>query len=133
MNSKVAEHLTRLLKRSAPIVGDGERKWSHPSLPWTEIRDLILPVEQRHKDAAQAEEIRAAARERREASGYARGIGHESPNAVAWHPGGGYGLILLTMCRPEIDAVIAADNARRLAEYEAYRAACEQGVAVEPQ
>jgi len=34
---------------------------------------------------------------------------------------------------PQLQAIIAADNARRLAEYEAYRIAVEQGVAVPEQ
>lgn len=36
------------------------------------------------------------------------------------------------LARKEIDAIIEADNQRRVDEYEVYRLACEQGVAVPP-
>lgn len=138
MNSKTAQHLTKLYEAASPIerhtvAGETvERIWSHSSLPWDHIRDLILPIEKKRAVAAQAEEVRAAARERRCASNHYCGIGHKSPHSVEWHPYGGFSLILLDMCLPEIRAAVAADNSRRLAEYEAYRLACEQGVALPP-
>jgi hypothetical protein len=132
MNAATARHLSMLLARSKPIIRDGD-KWHHSSLSWDYIRDIIKPIETANDAAAQAEEIRAAARERRDCSHFACGIGHSSPNMVEWHQYGGYSRILLGLCSDQIDAAIAADNARRLAEYEAYRAACEQGVAVPPE
>jgi hypothetical protein len=148
MKSKCAEHLTMLLVRSAPITmalppepdvatevnRDGYRNptWSHPSLEWQEIRDIIHPIAESMLAAAQDEEIRRAARERRPASGYVCHVGYASSHSVAWHPYGGYAMILWDMCASQIATAIGADDARRLAEYEAYRQACEQGVALPP-
>ncbi len=131
MDERTAKHLTQLRHLAEPITAAEAPEWFHPWLGWEYIKNLLLPIEQRHAAAAQAEEIRAAARERRDANSYYCGIGRKSSNTASWH-GGGYGMILLAICRGEIDAAIAADDARRAREYEAYRMACEQGVALPP-
>jgi len=132
MNSETAEHLTKLLKMSSPIERMSEREWSHPYLSWEYIKNLILPIQKKYEKAAQEKEIRLAAKEKREAYSYYDGIGHKSPHSVEWHPYCGFSLILLEMCSDEIDVAIKTDNDNRMAQYEAYRLACEQGVAVPP-
>lgn len=135
MTSATARHLSRLLSRATPItLTTPEDDVAHivcGPLDWQYGRDLIDPVLRRHTAAAQAEEIRAAARERREAYAYASTVTHASTTQCRVYRHG-YAAILWEIALPEIEAVIEADNARRLAEYEAYRAACEQGVAIPP-
>jgi hypothetical protein len=132
MNNKTAMHLTKLRGLAAPIVRN-ENIWRHERLGYQYIVKLIEPVQKRYEEQAQAEEIRQAARERRDAGHYYIGVSHVGPGAVRWSDDDGLGAILLKLAIDEIDAVVSADNARRLAEYEAYRAACEQGVAIPPQ
>lgn len=132
MNKETANHLTKLFLRSAPIQRDGNQAWTHPHLSHQHMLDLIKPIEDRNREQAQQAEIRAAASERREAAGFACGICHRDAHSVAWHPYGGFAQILFAICEPEIEMAIRRDNGRRLAEYEAYRLACEQGVAVPP-
>lgn len=81
----------------------------------------------RHYPVALAEEIRAAASECRKAMA--------SPcDSLHWWPKNGNlaGIRALELARAEIELLIQHDNARRAAEYEAYRVACAQGVAVPP-
>ena len=137
MKKECAEHLTLLFRRSAPITvsyppddhKDGHRNptWTQKSLKWEDILAIIEPIALAAMPAALDEEIRAAARERREASGYACHVSYASANSVSWHPYGGFAMILWDMCRPQVEAAIAADNAVRLAKYEAYRRRANRG------
>jgi len=140
MNESTAKNLNRLRQLAEPITiefGRDGRITMRPfpqgqkSHPLVEVANAILD---RHAPAAQAAEIRAAAQERRNASTmrYRLNFVDDYPTAFVTCYEGGLGPILASMAKPELEAAVAAENARTCAEYEAYRMACAQGVAVPP-
>lgn len=148
MTTDTARHLNALRDTARPIVrvtGDdippaasayaesGAAIYHCGGLEWAQVAHLLNPILHRHDAAAQAAEIREAAAERREARTRYCGCGHACGSDYAHGPWGGCAAHVWALAEGEVEAAIAADNARRLAEYEAYRLACEQGVAVPPQ
>lgn len=134
MNRQTAEHLNHLLELSQPMkIEDGLIQ--HPAAT-KEFGERLGAIWNSHIPIAQAMAIRSAARDKAK-SEY---ICHD----VRQHCGGngkvidvcrstyGFSETVKKLAMPEIKAAIEADDARRLAEYEAYRMACEQGVALPP-
>lgn len=139
MNVQTAEHLNYLRDRARPVelssncVPTGDVLFTHGQVSaiaqsLSATIDNILAA---NESAIVAAEIRDAAHERREAS-----VLHVAFSPYWWHSHDeipwDFTRRLWIACRPQIEAAIAADNAVREAEYEAYRLACEQGVAIPP-
>ena len=156
MTKETATHLNTLRARAhTPIIlqsdGRGYRivgASRHPAADYgTEIDDLLAYVETLHVMVApQAieQEIRRAASERRDADTYTGEVLSRDDDG---EPIGGYGLlywgqvnghadhaggIALALVMDQIVAEIARHNQMAHDRYEAYRLACEQGVAVPP-
>ncbi len=135
MNEQTAKHLNHLLRKTDAVQlsvnGLAFVRRNDPT-HWAD-NDIIVPLNVIYLEilrniypVALAQEIRtAAAAKRRVCAGDKKRPLHDWLDSAAQ-------ILAVEMARPQIEAVIAADNARRLAEYEAYRAACEQGVAVPP-
>ena len=134
MTDATAHHLNRLRLLSRPIESSTNGGWPDFTCP-DDIRDNVAGIANailvRHRPAAQAAEIRAAAKEGRIAETTAAAFVRDVYGVRIRDTG----LVraLWGIAKDEVLAAFAADNARRLAEYEAYRIACEQGVAVPPQ
>ena len=144
MNIKTAHKLNRLLELSRPlalvedyIIGsvDDLGFYNSPTLEVAgeELAKKCRAVCASYTAQAVREELIDAAKERRTCY-----VGRDYSN---------YGHTLYTYTQdktninvrevhialPQLQAIIAADNARRLAEYETYRIAVEQGVAIPEQ
>jgi hypothetical protein len=124
MNKQTANHLNALLKKrdfKATVPTEAYQLF-HPATA-AKFRDAInsaLPE-------ALAREIQAAARERREAH-LANPLGEDAKyyaSSPILH-------IAAEIARPQMQAIAGAYNATTEAEYEAYRIACEQRIAVPP-
>ncbi len=139
MNKKTAEHLNRLQDLSAPVkftdrnVPKGSVLWDGSSVSdvANRLEKRIAAIIEAQIPAETAAEIREAAAERRTAD-VLHVVFHvydwRRCDAIPWY----FTKRLWAACRSQIAEVIKADNEARLAEYEAYRKACEQGVAVPP-
>jgi hypothetical protein len=141
MNNRTAQHLNELLRRtSKPITlelekaGDyGLRLAGGSDAEISAIYAYIEACRVRVEPQATAEEIRNAAAQHRIADIY---TGDTEESLTYWgqvnnhhaHAGG----IALRLCIDEIRAEITRLNAAAAEQYEAYRIACEQGVAVPP-
>jgi hypothetical protein len=145
MNEKTAARLNYLLNMTALVSFDAAtckiivdlNCWNYDakSIPST-LEPRINQIIVAHYPAAMAQEISAAAAERRIAHCFnpMESSTHKDSAISWWLPNrNNAGRIAVDMANPEINALIEADNARRKAEYERYRIACEQGVAVPPQ
>lgn len=139
MNKKTAKHLNLLRDLATPITRHDPKDCDGPDdalayFRWLNCEDLsrvVSRVYETHDAAALAAEIRAAAKDRREALVHRPSNCHHKSGEICIRSYG-YGGTIWAMSEAEIVAAFEADNARRLAEYEAYRLACEQGVAVPP-
>jgi hypothetical protein len=125
MNAKTANRLNALLYEAKPIPRPLPDDYEIP------LKDLTRPLVLAAMQQAQREEIIAAAKQKRQA--WADELcdpncGYQNISRFSDSVARRAYLIAL----PAIQAVIEADNARRVAKYEAYRVACEQGVAVPP-
>lgn len=139
MNDKTAKHLNDLRELATPITRHEPKDRDGPDdalayfrwLNYERLSRVVNRVYETHDAAALAAEIREAAKGRRPAATH-RPSHHYHKDGEICIRSYGYGGIVWAMGEAEIAAAFAADNARRLAEYEAYRLACEQGVAVPP-
>lgn len=127
---KIAHHLNNLLARSAPYSIDEGGMVSGGS---KDIDGLLYarlaPIIEAAIPASDADEIRQAASERRAANLVAPNVTpHFWRKPIPWE----HSKRIWLKALPQLRAAIEADNAERLAKYEAYRLACEQGVAVAP-
>jgi hypothetical protein len=132
MNAKTAAHLDHLLRASqakarVSALPDGSRYQYVKMHP--DIAAACFAAIDRQRERATALEIQAAAKERRQTD-----MGWDPWSAKTGNYIGmdtvqerAYGLAL-----PEMQAIAEAHNAAALERYEAYRLACEQGVAVPP-
>lgn len=138
MNAATANHLSALRTAAEPIVDLGPderhacRYRAGGDRIWGYVVSLMEPIFARHDAAAQAAHIRAAAAANDSASSWRHTNHHIDPDTAGLDVSSGFGKELWELARGEVEAAIAADNAVRAATYEAYRLACEQGVAVPP-
>jgi hypothetical protein len=137
-NIQIAEHLNQLLARSIPIehyTSAAGMLACHTTQAQLAVatrlyHDHIKPILAANLFAAQREELVAAADERRKTDLF----------CVEYEPSSWHGIPvpwaftrrLWDYCAIQINAAIDGDNAHRLAEYERYRLAVQQGVAVPP-
>jgi|GEM_PF-3135374 len=144
MNIKTAQKLNRLLELSRPlalweayIIGraDGEIFSNAHKLEEAgkELAKKCRAVCASYTAQARREELIAAAKERRTCY-----VGRDDfQSGLELHrktqDKTNINVREVRIALPQLQAIIAADNARRLAEYEAYRIAVEQGVAVPEQ
>lgn len=133
MNEKTLKHLNKLEKLSHPILLSPEFSVD-PSDQARKLWPALTDVARNYEPEMVRQEIIRAAQTRQQADScnpswpycYATDARY---SAIPWAATKRQ----WELARAELDAVIAADNAQRLAAYEAYRVACEQGVAVPPQ
>jgi len=122
MTEQTGEHLNYLTRRARPVTGPtlGQHLPAELDAACWAVMTTMLPE-------AIADEIADAARERREAD-------LKRPDMWGWLQGTQYPLVrrAFELARPQLEALVAAHNARTVREYEAYRVACEQRVAVPP-
>lgn len=141
MNRKTAERLNLLLRASEPVVlnelnvptGDVLLCNGDASNLADKLWAALKPILESSVPIVTAAEIRDAAANRRHADVLHVEFGpynwrQRRESGIPW----AFTAKLWAHCRPQIQAAIDADNAARMAEYEAYRVACEQGVAVPP-
>lgn len=121
MNEKTAGHLNYLHREAEPTIL--KRGPAGVDVTRGSLTKAIKAVGKRHMDDAIAEEIRRAATEKRKADVYGSYTLNAQHNDEA---------IATDLGWDEMVAVVGADNTRRELEYEAYRLACSQGVAVPP-
>jgi hypothetical protein len=142
MNAETARHLNTLLRRAVPFaLKEDHRDFifvespnNHRIYLTSEIEEIAADLATRahqivlsHYPAALAQAISEAASARLPL------VTFEAQNFYWWLPNGNVGgRIAVDMSLPEITAMVEADNQQRAAEYERYRLACEQGVAVPP-
>jgi len=144
MNAKTAQKLNRLLELSRPlglvqdyVIGNeaGSTCFIATSLEEAgkELAKKCRAVCASYTAQARREELIAAAKERRTCY-----VGRDDfQSGLELHrktqDKTNINVREVRIALPQLQAIIAADNARRLAEYEAYRIAVEQGVAVPEQ
>lgn len=128
MNDKTAEHYNKLLKLATPATLNetGDIRLRHDYCRGT-LQARANDIMNKYIDAAIAAELAEAASEKREAAVF---IG-ESYERKTNNPTRAEKK-LWVMAQAEVRAMVEADNARRLEDYERYRLACAQGVAVPP-
>jgi len=141
MNYKTANKLNQLLANSTPLclAVDGFRieQQNTSAFATSSLQKVAFELAQKgraimesHTAQAQAEEIKHAAKAHSIADAARAPRDRECLYSDSLNSVSGREAVI---SRPQIEALIAADNAKRLAEYETYRIACEQGVAVPPQ
>lgn len=138
MNKNTANHYNKLLKESHPLTlatkdtgGEPQHEVRHPVESLCRVAEYeINQIIARYQDASVAEEISEAAKEHRLAVVHGPWTGKTNLNM--WGYCGGSCVRAFRMALPEIEAYISATNAQRLAKFECYRKACEQGIAIDP-
>lgn len=140
MNKSTARRLDSLLALSAPVTlsencvpsGSVLREYNgQPSAVAKSLHVAIAAIIARNTPACVAVEIQDAARERRQCDTTDPEFSpHDwaKRTEIPWS----FTRKIWEYSRAEIQSVIDCDNRRRAAEYETYRIACEQGVAVPP-
>lgn len=130
MNSETAAHLNRLRKRREPVSLNTGGVPCGPPFLLGEIKSQVEQILNAAKPAVLAAMIREAAQKGEEApTGFVDSGPHWwNKDGHPWETTAR----LYKECAAELTALFDRDNAARLAEYEAYRAACAQGVAVPP-
>lgn len=141
MNHDTAMHLNALLARATKKLAIGLQGANCPGMEVSggttkerqHMDDYIEGLRVLIEPQAIEEEIQAAARERRRADTYTGGPGE---SLIFWGQVNGHnngaGGVALRLAMPRILAEIQRLNDKAEADYENYRLACEQGVAVPP-
>jgi len=144
MNTKTAQKLNRLLELSQPLTlrenyridkANGTHFYNERTLEeaGAKLATQCRAVCASYTAQAVREEIIDAAKERRTClvarDDFKSGLGLHSETQDKTD----INVREVCIALPQLQAIIAADNARRLAEYEAYRIVAEQGVAVPEQ
>lgn len=131
--SRIADHLNDLLKKAQPVKlnTDSQRIYDGDATRCAELRDAASALAQDNRRAVDLAEIANAAAEHRPADLYAPC--YDAVEACNW------GYIrwphtkrLHLAVQDQVVAMIARSNQAAQDEYEQYRLACEQGVAVPP-
>jgi len=130
--SRIADHLNALLIAAEPAqLADTERIWGGAATRRAELRDAASEMAQTNRRAVDLAEIAAAARERRPADLDAPR--YDAIEANKWgHIPWAHTHRLHVAVHDQVVAMIARSNQDAQDEYERYRLACEQGVAVPP-
>lgn len=134
MDSSVANRLNKLLGLSQPITISKSStnytvvSFEHSGISPKHLADIVLPILRKYDVLAQEEEIKRAAKGRRDAETFwTEWMGDLS--FVSRLQSHGYACVLWELAESEVRAAIDADNTRRLKAYEEYRTFCEQGTA----
>lgn len=138
MNAKVGKKMNQLRKLATPMVVYADAGMSAvASVSWPAgnttqtIIDIIQPILDRYEAEAISVAVMRAATAGAEAETQVTSLSWDGQQAARLfrhcaNP------ILWEIAEAEVRAAVAAHNTRTAREYEAYRLACEQGVAVEP-
>ena len=136
MTNKTLNHLNKLLQRSYPIkLNKFHMIESGDQSVLEELWPALLIIAKKYTSEMVRQEIINAAKEHREGDVCDPEWSYNSAKSNYFKNSGipwSATKRMWDLARVEIDAAIAANNKQRLNEYEAYRKACEQGVAVEP-
>lgn len=130
---RIADHLNDLLKKAQPVKlsEDGQRVYDGDATRCAELRDAASKLAQANRRAADMAEIVNAAKERRPADLYAPAYDAVEANNVGYIRWA-HTRRLHVAVQDQVVAMIDRSNQAAQEEYERYRLACEQGVAVPP-
>lgn len=130
MTTKTAAHLNALRSATRKVIVPTPDEAFYRANFGRIGKECFAAIE-RCKDAAVEQEIRDAARERRIAD---VGFSVDPYQAAGYiQTRDGAQRLAYQMAYPEMCAIAGRFNAATMARYEAYRLACEQGVAVPPE
>ena len=139
MNYKTAQYLNELFRRAKPVtILEGTECIRGGYLVNQSLLDELERLEQSGNDEMVRQEIVKAAIEHREACINAPDwVSGDKCDCYTWmgRPAIPWEATARrwAVVKPRIQAALDAHNAKTMAEYESYRIACEQGVAVPPQ